>query len=446
MNHDLTLGNPSRILWRFCLPLLGSMLFQQLYNIADSLVVGKFVGENALAAVGNSYEITLVLIAFAFGVNVGCSVIVGQLFGAKQFREVKTAVYTTLISGGVLCALLMVCGLLYSGLLLEMIHTPEHILADSQLYLDIYILGLPFLFYYNISTGIFSALGDSRTPFYFLAFSSVANIVVDILFVTAFQMGVAGVAWATFLCQGISCILSVIVVLRRLQPIGTGERAAVFSGKLLCRIAVVAIPTILQQTFISVSNVIIQGLINGFGAAVMAGYAASIKLNNLFISSMTTLGNGVSNFTAQNLGAGKMDRIAQGHRSGLKLAWTLCIPLVAVYFLGSRSILSPFMENAEGEAMATGVLFLQIVSVFYPIIAVKLISDGVLRGCGMMNEFMIGTLADMILRVLSAWIFSNFFGSMGIWMAWPASWVVGTVLSLSFVKRRFGRVMKEETC
>jgi len=323
MNKDLTIGKPSTVLWQFCLPLFGSIIFQQLYNIADSLVAGKFIGEDALAAVGNSYEITLIFIAFAFGTNVGCSVIVGQLFGAKRFRELKTAVYTTLIAGGVLCAVLMAGGFLLSFELLHLINTPENVMADSKLYLDIYMLGLPFVFYYNIATGVFSALGDSKTPFLFLATSSTANIAVDILFVTAFQMGVAGVAWATFLCQGVSCVLAVVVVFRRFKTIGTAEKAPIFSWHLLKRIAVVAVPSILQQSFISVGNILIQGIINSFGSAVMAGYSASIKLNNLVISSFTTLGNGISNYTAQNLGAHKFDRIHAGQRSGLKLVWLL---------------------------------------------------------------------------------------------------------------------------
>ena len=199
MNKDLTVGNPSTVLWKFCLPMFGSVVFQQLYNIADSLVAGKFVGEAALAAVGNSYEITLIFIAFAFGCNIGCSVIVSRFFGAKQYRDMKTAVTTSLIGCAVLVAALMLVGLLGCDALLELINTPAEILADSALYLDIYVLGLPFMFFYNVATGIFSALGDSRTPFFFLAASSVGNIFMDILFVTAFDMGVAGVAWATFL-------------------------------------------------------------------------------------------------------------------------------------------------------------------------------------------------------------------------------------------------------
>lgn len=211
MNKDLTVGHPQSVLWKFCLPLFGNIIFQQIYNIADSLVAGKFVGEEALAAVGNSYEITLIFIAFAFGCNIGCSVIVSQLFGAKKYSEMKTAVKTAMISSGILCLVLICIGIFGNGLLLTLIHTPKNILTDSKLYLDIYVFGLPFVFFYNIATGIFSALGDSKTPFWFLAASSTANIFVDILFVKSFEMGVAGVAWATFLCQGISCNSSKVI-------------------------------------------------------------------------------------------------------------------------------------------------------------------------------------------------------------------------------------------
>ena len=183
MNKDLTVGNPQKVLWTFCIPMFGSIIFQQLYNIADSLVAGKFIGENALAAVGNSYNITLIFIAFAFGCNMGCSVIVSQLFGAKDYGKMKTSVYTTLIFSGALCLALMIGGLLSCNTLLRLMKTQEEIMADSAVYLRIYIFGLPFLFFYNIATGIFSALGDSRTPFLFLAFSSTANILVDVLFV-----------------------------------------------------------------------------------------------------------------------------------------------------------------------------------------------------------------------------------------------------------------------
>ena len=259
MNKDLTVGKPSQVLWQFCLPMFGSIIFQQLYNIADSLVAGKFIGENALAAVGNSYEITLIFIAFAFGCNIGCSVIVSRYFGAKEYREMKTSVYTSLIGSAVLCAVLMGIGLFGCDALLELINTPEEILADSALYLDIYVLGLPFMFFYNIATGIFSALGDSKTPFYFLAVSSLSNIGVDILFVAGFQMGIAGVAWATFLCQGVSCVLAMVVVFRRIRAFHTEGHVQLFSWNMLGKVAVVAVPSILQQSFISVGNITVGG-------------------------------------------------------------------------------------------------------------------------------------------------------------------------------------------
>ena len=435
MNKDLTVGKPETVLWKFCIPLFGSVIFQQLYNIADSLVAGKFIGENALAAVGNSYEITLIFIAFAFGCNIGCSVIVSQFFGAKRYVDVKNSVHTAMISSAVLCAVLMLFGLLCGDSMLALIRTPNEIWADSSLYLRIYVLGLPFLFFYNIATGIFSALGDSKTPFIFLAFSSTANILVDILFVAVFQMGVAGVAWATFLCQGISCMLAVIVVFRRLSKIASKEEAALFSLEILKKIAVIAIPSILQQSFISVGNIIIQSVINGFGPGVIAGYAAAIKLNNLVITSFTTLGNGISNYTAQNLGAGILSRIKEGFRAGVKMVWAICVPIVALYLLAAPVLVRFFMNEPSELALTSGVKFLYIVAPFYFIISIKLTADGILRGAGLMKAFMISTFTDLILRVALAIIFAGQFGYIGIWCAWPIGSSIATCMSVFFYHR-----------
>ena len=434
MNKDLTKGQPEQVLWSFCLPLFGSIIFQQLYNIADSLIAGKLVGENALAAVGNSYEITLIFIAFAFGCNIGCSVIVSRYFGAKENHNVRTAVHTTLVSGSILCLVLMAAGFLGCKGLLHLIQTPEEIMADSRLYLNIYIAGLPFLFFYNIATGIFSAMGDSKTPFLFLAFSSTANIVVDYLFVRFLHMGVAGVAWATFLCQGVSCILAVVVVFRRLSGLECRMEARIFSGHIFAQICAVAIPSILQQSFISVGNIVIQGLINGFGPSVIAGYAAAIKLNNLVITSFTTLGNGISNFTSQNLGAGKYERIHSGFKAGLKMVLALCVPIVAVYFLLGKWLVFLFMESAQGLAIDTGVQILRILAPFYFVVSVKLVTDGVLRGASRMKEFMTATFTDLILRVALAMALSGMLGAVGIWAAWPVGWSFGAMVSLFFYK------------
>ena len=435
MNKDLTQGNPQTVLWRFCLPMVGSIISQQLYNIADSLVAGKFIGENALAAIGNSYNVTLVFIAFAFGCNIGCSVIVSQFFGAKDYAKMKTAVYTTLISSTILCAILMLLGFLFCDTLLAQMRTQPEILSDSALYMDIYILGLPFLFFYNIATGIFSALGDSKTPFYFLAFSSISNIAVDILFVKWFHMGIAGIAWATFLCQGISCILSLILILKRLSQIKIAKKAALFSSALLKKLAVIAIPSILQQSFISVGNIFIQSVINSFGISVTAGYSAAVKLNNLVITSFTTLGNGVSNFTAQNIGAGFPARVKNGLHAGLKLVWFICIPIVILYTCLGKYLLLLFMDFSSSEALLTGKQFLWILSPFYFVVSAKLVADGVLRGAGAMKPFMAATFTDLILRVVLAFLFSNWFGAIGIWCAWPIGWTIATAMSFYFYKQ-----------
>lgn len=436
MNKDLTVGDPQTVLRKFCLPLFGSIIFQQLYNIADSLVAGKFIGENALAAVGNSYEITLIFLAFAFGCNIGCSVIVSKLFGAKDYDRMKTAVSTACIFSGAICFVLMMIGIAGSGLLLQLIKTPAEVFSDSKLYLDIYAWGLPFVFFYNIATGIFSALGDSKTPFQFLAVSSIANIAVDIAFVKFFDMGVAGVAWATFLCQGISCILAMTVVFRRLAEIKGTQKIPLFDRELLKQIAVIAIPSTLQQSFISFGNIMIQSIINGFGAPVMAGYSAAVKLNNLVITSFTTIGNGISNYTAQNLGAGKLSRVKQGFRVGIKLVWTLGLPLFLLYFFGGNIVLKLFLENPTELAMHTGIVYLKILSPFYFVVASKLVADGILRGAGIMNKFMIATFTDLSLRVILAFCFSKtVLGATGIWCAWPIGWCVATVISIFFYRK-----------
>ena len=435
MTKDLTVGKPETVLWKFCIPLFGSVIFQQLYNLADSFVAGKFIGENALASVGNSYEITLVFIAFAFGCNIGCSVIVSQFFGAKNYGEMKTAVYTAMITSAVVCTVLMCLGIGFCDTLLHLIRTPEELFADSKLYLDIYIWGLPFVFFYNIATGVFSALGDSKTPFFFLAASSTANVAVDILFVTAFNMGVAGVAWATFLCQGISCLLAVSVVFLRLRKIHTDVRISGFSVPILKKFLSVAVPSVLQQSFISIGNIIIQGIINGFGAGVIAGYSASVKLNNLVITSFTTLGNGISNYSAQNIGADKLARVKEGFRAGIKLVWLLSIPLFFAYFFAGKWLLYLFMEDPSALALQTGIAFLRILSPFYFVISAKLVADGILRGSNMMNKFMIATFTDLILRVGLAIILSRTaLDSVGIWSAWPIGWTVAAILSIMFYR------------
>ena len=263
------------------------------------------------------------------------------------------------------------------------------------------------MFFYNIATGIFSALGDSKTPFYFLAVSSLSNIGVDILFVAGFHMGVAGVAWATFLCQGVSCILAMVVVFRRMKAIPAQRKTVWFSWGML-------------------------------------GYSAAVKLNNMVITSFTTLGNGISNYTSQNMGAGKMDRVKAGFGAGRNLVWLICVPIVILYFFFGRTLLLLFMNDPQGPAVATGMLFLHILSPFYFVVSLKLVTDGILRGCGLMGRFMVATFSDLILRVGMAIVLSaTALGSTGIWLSWPIGWCIGTVLSLVFYVTAIRKALAE---
>lgn len=433
MNKDLTVGNERSVLIHYMIPLLFSMIFQQLYNIADSLIAGKFISSDALAAVGNSYEITLVFIAFATGISMGCSVVVSQLFGSGMKNDVKSAISTTFIMTFVFCIFLVVVAQIFSEKILLLIKTPKELIHPSKVYLDIYIWGVPFLFFYNTSNGIFSALGDSKTPFNFLAISSVANILVDLLFVIVFDMGIAGVAWATFICQGLSSIISLVVVCKRISKLEKDVKDfKYFSLPLFAKILRIAIPSTLQQLFVSVGNILIQVVINSFGAVVMAAYAAAIKLNNMVITALMTLGNGVSSFTAQNIGAKKVDRVKRGYLNGLLIASFFIIPIVIIFFFFGKYLLLMFISSNDLAILEAGRSFQIIVSLFYPIVTLKIITDGCLRGMGKMGAFMIATFTDLIIRVSLSFMLSNTLGYIGIWYSWPIGWTLGAIMSLLF--------------
>ena len=432
MITDMTEGAPAKILWKFTMPMLLSMVFQQLYNIADSVVAGKFAGVDALAAVGASYPITMIFLAVASGSNIGCSVMISQLFGAKEYGRMKTAISTSLISAMSLSLLLTLVGFLTGKPLLRLLNTPGNILADAELYLNIYIGGLAFLFLYNICTGIFTALGDSKTPLYFLIGSSVANIIMDLIFVICFHMGVGGVAWATFLCQGVASILAFLALLRRLRTFEETEYRR-FSGRMLLNISLIAIPSILQQSFISVGNLFVQGLVNSYGSDVLAGYSAAIKLNTFATMGISTLGNGLSSYTAQNIGGGKQERVKEGYKASMLMMLCVVIPFTLVYLLFGPQMMNLFLDRDAGvQAIAAGTMFLRIVSPFYLVVAVKMMADGVLRGSGAMVAFAVTTFTDLILRVILAFVLSPIFQTDGIWMSWPIGWLISAALSLVF--------------
>ena len=438
MITDLTQGDTRKMLWMFSIPMLLSVAFQQMYHIVDSIIAGRFIGEHALAAVGASHPITMVFMAVAVGSNIGCAVVVSGLFGAREYGKLKTVVCTIFITCIAASVIMTVLGLLAGDGMLALIKTPADVFADASVYLKIYILGYLFSFLYNICNGVFTSLGDSRTPLYFLIGSSIGNIVLDLIFVIWLDMGVAGVAWATFAAQGAACILAFFPLIHRLQQLKTEEPYEKFSLPMLKQVTVIAVPSILQQCFISIGNIFVQSAVNSYGSAVVAGFSACQKLNVFCVTCMTTLSNGLSSFTAQNLGAKKTERVSEGWKAGSLLGVLICVPFFLFYFFCSETAMGLFLEADSTEAIQAGVDYLKIVTPFYFIVIFKVMCDGVLRGSSAMLQFMTGTFADLFLRVAFAFLFSKGlgFGETGIWMAWPIGWTLSTLISYNFYRQK----------
>ena len=441
MTTDLTEGKPSKKLFWFSIPLLLSVAFQQLYQMADSMIVGRFAatpeaGELALAAVGASYPITQLFVAVATGVNIGTSVLVSQLFGARRYLRMKTAVSTALITTAVIALLLTLVGALATDSMMAGLQTPENIFADGALYLRVYVFGLLFLFIYNVCTGIFNAMGDSRTPLVLLILSSVSNVVLDLIFVAVFQWGVAGVAWATFIAQGAAGILAFLLLLRRLRTFDTGGHFLLFSPDMLRRLTNYAVPSIAQQSFVSVGNVIIQYFVNLCGATVIAGYSDATKVNMFALTCCMSFASGLSSYVAQNIGARKLDRIAPGLKAGAAFSIGLALVFTAIYLPFSDVLIGLFLPAGSASGVTdVARQYLFILVPFYIIVCIKFVCDSVLRGAGAMRPFMVTTFSDLILRVGFSAILFNLMGSeLGIWLSWPIGWFLGSGLSFWFYK------------
>lgn len=435
MTTDLTEGNPSKKLLFFSLPLLASVAFQQLYQMADSVIAGRFSGQAALAAVGASFPVTMLFVAVATGINIGASVLVSQLFGAKRYVRMKSAVSTALLSTVVVAVILTIVGVLACDPVMAALQTPADIFADGSLYLRVYVFGLLFLFLYNVCTGVFNAMGDSRTPLILLILSSILNIGLDLWFVAGLGWGVAGVAWATFIAQGGASVLALFLLLRRLRTFETGSHLLLFSPDMLRRLTNFALPSIAQQSFVSVGNVIIQYLINGCGSAVIAGYSATVKINSFALTCCMAFASGLSSFVAQNIGAGKHERVPQGLKAGATYSIGLALVFMAVYLLFARQIVGIFVGDKGEAVIAVGKQFMYIVVPFYFIVCIKFVCDAVLRGAGAMRPFMATTFSDLIIRVVLSVILFQFLRETGIWLSWPLGWFLGTGLSFYFYRK-----------
>ena len=441
-------GSPGISLFLFALPMILGNLFQQFYNMTDSIIVGRFVGEDALAAVGASYSLTNVFVMIAIGGGIGASVITSQYLGAGRFDRMKTSVYTALLTFLGVGIFLGLFGFVMNRQILVWLNTPENILDAAGTYLGIYFLGMPFLFMYNILSSMFNALGDSKTPLALLIFSSVLNVLLDLWFVLSFGLAVAGVAIATVMAQGLAAVLSFLLLLRRLRNFEAEGNIAKYDTGILASMVRIAIPSILQQSIVSIGMLLVQSVVNGFGSSVLAGYSAGTRIESICIVPMISAGNAVSTFTAQNMGARKPERVRAGYRAAWGIVAGFGVLILLILFAFGRPIIGAFLDTGgEGLAFETGYGYLSFLKYFFVCIGLKAISDGVLRGAGDVVVFTCANLVNLTIRVAGAFLLAPVIGVAAVWYAVPVGWTVNFLIS--FVRYLTGKwsrrnLVKEE--
>ena len=430
--YDMLGDHPGRALLFFAIPMILGNLFQQLYNITDSVVVGQFVGEQALAAVGASYAITNVFIAIAIGGGNGSAVVVSQFLGAGKIAKMKTAVFTTLINFLVIGICLGIFGIAFHETILRLVNTPEDIFADAALYLAIYFMGLPFLFMYNVQASIFNSLGDSNTPLRLLIFSSLLNIVLDLVFVIRFGMAVRGVAVATLIAQGISAVLSFFVLMRKLKGYKEEETYRYYDADMMVSMVRIAIPSTVQQSIVQLGILLVQSVVNSFGSAALAGYSAGTRIESICIVPMLAMGNAMATFTAQNTGAGKQERVQEGYRICYITVFSIATGLCILCPLLVASFVSLFLEEGGSEAYSIGMSYVSFLSFFYCFMGLKTTTDGLLRGAGDVLAFTAANLVNLSIRVIVTNVFAPIYGIQVAWMAVPLGWAANYLISFAW--------------
>ena len=428
--ENLITQPPARSLFFFALPMIIGNLFQQFYNMADSIIVGNLVGEDALAAVGASYSFTTVFIMIAIGGGIGASVLTSQYLGAAHYKEMKSSVYTFLITFAVFSTLLAILGFIVNPTVLRLLKTPDNIMADAVSYLQIYFVGLPFMFMYNILSANFNALGRSKIPLFLLIFSSILNILLDLWMVGSLKLGVAGAAIATVIAQGIAAVISFAILMRLLSTYAVKGKVQRFRGDMFATGVRVAIPSIVQQSIVSIGMLLTQSAVNQFGSSALAGYSAGTRLESLCIVPMIATGNAMSTFTAQNLGAGKPGRVHEGYHAAYGIIIGFGVLLVAISQLFYDPIISAFVEQGESAvAFETGTAYFRFIGFFFSFLGFKAITDGILRGAGDIKVYMLANLINLAIRVAVAQLCSPVWGIQLIWYAVPMGWTANYLIS-----------------
>lgn len=441
---DMTMGNPAKVIGAFAVPMLMGDVFQQLYSIVDSVVVGRFVGADALAAVGGAFPVTFILNAVMIGLTVGASVLLSQLFGAREMTEFHKALYTMIVGMGMLAVVLSIVSQALAVPLLRLIGTPADIMPGGTLYLRIVFGGLILTFAYNVCTAIFRSIGDSKTPLYFLIVASVLNIVLDLLFVVIFHWGIAGAAIATIMSQGISALLCIVYIRKKAAILQMTKKERNFEWPMLKRIMSLGIPAMFQQVSVSVSVMCVQGMVNGFGTSAMAGYAAASKVESLAMMPMFDMGSALSTFVAQNIGAGDEKRAKRGVKAGFGLALVVCGTIALLIYVFKAQLMSIFLKNDVNPlVLEFGVGYLGVIAVFYLINAFYTNLSNALRGAGDAFYSMAATITALVIRVLASFLMLKFtkIGMASIWWGLPISWSAGFLLCM--IRYQSGRWKKK---
>ncbi|MEN6364483.1 MAG: MATE family efflux transporter [Rectinema sp.] len=427
---DLTKGNETTQLISFALPMLLGNVFQQFYNMVDSFVVGRFVGTNALAAVGTAFPVNFFMISLIMGIFMGSTVLIAQFFGAKDKEKIKAVVDTTYIFLFVAGIVMTFFGILSAKPILSLMKVPPEIMGEAVTYLRIIFAGMLPTFGYNGVSAILRGLGDSKTPLYLLIVSTVVNVVLDLVFVVVFHWGVAGVAWATVIAQTISFIGALIVLDKRVPEARFDTKGLKWNADMFRQMLRIGLPSGVQQILVSLGMMTLSGIVNSRGAATMAAYAAASRIDSLASMPAMNLSSALMSFTGQNMGAGKTERVKRGHLSaiGLSAVISIAMTLVSVFF--GEQLMRIFTSDAE--VIAIGSRYLVIVGSFYIAFGTMFINNGVMRGAGDVFIPMISTLLALwAVRIPCALLFSGpmGMGTDGIWWSIPAGWTIGLIFT-----------------
>ena len=430
MIKDLTRGNETKVMIRFTIPMIIGNLFQQLYNVADTIIVGQFIGADALAAVGSSYTLMVFLTSIILGLCMGSGVLFSTFYGAGDTDRLKSSIFTSLWFIALITIAINIFSLVFIDEILEFIKIPMDILSDTKEYLKIVFYGIGFTFFYNYFASVLRSVGNSVTPLVFLIIAAIINIILDIIFVIPLRMGVAGAAWATFIAQGFSAVSIAAYSFTKIPEIRPQRNHMGFDGGLIRMIANYSILSSVQQSIMNFGILMIQGLVNSFGVSVMAAFAAVVKIDSFAYMPVQDFGNAFSTFIAQNKGGKKPERIKKGITSAVKIITIFCLLVSALVVIFAKPLMGIFVKAHEVEVIRIGVQYLYIEASFYCLIGYLFMFYGLYRGFGKVGMSIVLTIISLGSRVVLAYALSSVpaIGLVGIWWAIPIGWALADIM------------------